>query len=162
MRIVIKGADFSANSIGKVGRDLSFEFTWEDTSWIQNSGIPATLTGLISSGSPYGGADWYEGSNGGNTWEKRINNNNRFASFPIEVTAGMLIRVVWIGNTATVPTVLALDSDKNPLTPCNTTNALWQTDSDSHYFTVPQGASYIIVTASQMRPGTKVTGTMPE
>ena len=171
MRIVIKDADFSAVSIGKVYRDLSFnypntaslkaDFPWANVisrtaalSWNQSSGNLSNTTFL--------GA-----SSGDNAYTPYTNNNARLVSDYLEVCPGMVIHFNHFINTATIPVIVCYDENKTPLGP-SASYSKWvtSTSADDTSFTVPDGVKYItfcVTSLDDFSGGSNyIRGEMPE
>lgn len=160
MRIVIENADFSSVSIGKRVKDLSFSYA-NGTAMLGILVNPPTgvsaVTSSISAGSGTNPtASYYTGSSSSETLTA-ASNANRFVSDFIEVTEGMGISSTKLGNTYTVPSIVAFDSGKNVLTP---NKCAWSSGGALSY-TVPSGVKYIKIQTSVLAVDTNITGTMP-
>jgi hypothetical protein len=162
MRIIIKNADFSSVSIGKVVKDLSFNYS----NGVAVNGIllnPCTNELLItSSGYDFGSgsnvaATYKVASEGDSDWSSDTTTVNRGVSNFIEVSAGMIIRGNHLtGGGSRVPTVVCYNSNKEVLPP---SYALW---GNLDLFTIPNGVSYIKIQINNIRSTSKIGGTMPE
>lgn len=162
MRIIIKDADFSANSIGKVGKDLSFAFNtvdelrnmpWlnivdktEALPWNEDMGNTSTIT-------------FYAATTSATTFST-ITNAARIISDYFEVVEGMQISVL-TNNTINIPTLLCFDENKNILGPSSTYTE-WLGTTGSFIFTVPSGVKYIQFQINTLDTGHYFRGTMPE
>lgn len=137
------------------GIDYSFSFIASSASAIDDffvnyDGTTATSTTI------------YLGSSGDTISTKSA--NTRIVSDYIQVMPGMIINCDYWGNTATTPSVICFDANKNLL---NTIGA-WSEQSGNkmivNNYTIPQGVAFIKL---QMQPSgvtanaTKATGTMP-
>lgn len=103
MRVKIKGADFSAVSIGKVLKDLSKSFDWNDGVEAQNeffvnynSGTPTVITYYYGSSLPLG----------------QTTNANRISTDFIETREGMKYTLEFWQNTASVPSIVMFNENK--------------------------------------------------
>lgn len=162
MRMVIKNADFSSVSIGKVYKDLSFSYdtdaklreipwlnvvdTTADFPWTENNNASNTLILVAnSSSSSY----------------STMTDKTRFVTDYIEVVQGMTITGKF-ANTNTVPTIVCFDENKNTLGP-SSTYCSWINGTASFTFTVPAGVKYIKLQCSSIyaSSGYKFVGTMP-
>lgn len=170
MRVIIKGADFSEVSIGKVTRDLSFRL-------VSNS----TEVTIASAEDEVGYKNYSDG-----TLERvyvyRIeeeegrlkvilgnSKSDRLQTYPIEVVPGMSISFVDTGNVSTsssiIPNLVCLDGDKNLLSDPSTYAAYipYSQPSVNMPFIVPNGVKYVIIQAV-VRPQEEkgiVAGEMP-
>ena len=150
MRVIIKNADFSAVSIGKVIEDLSFKI---DTNNVTSKFV--NWNGTSSSSIQY-----YVINNGelGTT-----ENGNRIRTDYIKVVPGMDILLNNCTNTQSVPTIVCFNSNKHPLgvSSCYITDT---TVANAHY-TIPQGTAYIWIQIQALYLTTSaflIMGTMPE
>jgi hypothetical protein len=166
MRIVIKDADFSAVSIGKIGEDLSFNFNSSNyNDWMVNPPVnPITQEDLasgVNAGSTKSGngdATCYQGSNGDSSYTT-YTGPGRFVSKDIPVVPGMKVTFT-ADNTTTIPVIVCLDSSKQAMTPVNTTNCAWA--AVSQVFTIPAGCAFIQLSIAKIASWTSFVGTMPE
>lgn len=131
MRIVVKGADFSAVSIGKVVEDLSFE--------INKDNVADKMVNW--NGTSASSVTYYQISD---NQLSEITNANRVRTDYIKVTPGMKIKFNKATNTATIPFVVSFDENKNVLgvDKCFVSDAGTLYDTE---FTIPSGVSYIWV-----------------
>ena len=163
MRIAIKGADFSAVSIGKVTRDLSFELcgntvdgissdflNWdEDEQTVHNVHTYQIVEGVVSLTSSYG---------------------ERLQSDYIEVCEGMTVTFGNVTDANASNGIRALlvcfDENKNLLTTA-ATYAAWRdlggSTINNSPFVIPSGVKYIILQCQKTTTTNKniFTGTMP-
>lgn len=170
MRLVIKNADFSGVSIGKVVKDLSFEYDAHNLSWLQQatppsySDIDAAGADGIAAGSSYGVSSYWKGSNGDADWVKVESGSARFTSIPIEVSEGMVITLKRMANTSDAcPVIECLNSEGEPLSTPSGTVAAWNTDDMTDVtFTIPANTKYIMVIFAKVYKWSSVKGVMPE
>ena len=143
MRIVIKDADFSAVSIGKVIEDLSFTF------------LPSSFVNYLSDTTPnFTAVTYFVGSSTSENLSTATNANRGISDF-IKVIPGMQIKFegTW-SNTSTTPSIVAFDGNKNVLPP---SKCGWTTESSS--FIVQQGVAFIKLQSSGVTG--ECVGTMP-
>lgn len=143
MRIVIKNADFSSVSIGKVVKDLSFSFDSANGAGSgEGHGDIVTINAFFlnfNSGTPTA-TTIYAGSEGG-TVTTVDNSPNRFVSDFHEVSEGMIINAYQFGHDNNSPNIIAFDEDKNIVS----ASCKW-VSSTSPYdatFVVPNGVKYV-------------------
>lgn len=161
MRIVIKNADFSSVSIGKVIEDLSFSFSITNENVNENvlnpPSVALTSSALVASPENNDGTTIYLAESSGSTFDVRVNNKNRWVTDFFEVTEGMIINLTswYSGGEANTPNVVCFDENKNVMNP---PNGCW---SGSSYI-IPSGCHYIKFQSSQIRLNQGASGTMPQ
>ncbi len=147
MRVIIKGADFSEVSIGKVVKDLSFE-------------VSANKIKGVS-----GFTNWNEESQSVvsepvyrvNTEDNTVyygNKSLRLHTDFIEVVGGMTVTAQAFnangGNTEIIPNIVCFDKDKQLFTDASDSTHVLYFDLNSHdvetiNFTIPEDVKYIII-----------------
>ena len=162
MRIIIKGADFSANSIGKVGKDLSFAYNTDaELKTIPFLNIVDRTANLPWTGdtSNVRAELIYLGSSSATSFTTNTSAARIITDY-IEVTEGMTITGVF-NTTNSVPTIICFDESKNVLGP-SATYTCWINGTDSFTFTIPSGVKYIKLEVNSVSTGFYFRGTMPE
>lgn len=152
MRVIIKNADFSDVSIGKVVKDLSFSFTAADGVDAINAFFPNYNSGTPTS------TTIYVGSSGGSVTTS--SSANRSVSDYIPVIAGMTIKLNFVASAATTPVLIAFNSNKEVIS----SSCVWETTNNPVTYTVPEGVAFIKVQVQTVVTGTNNTaasGTMP-
>lgn len=158
MRIIVKGADFSNVSIGKVIKDLSFNY---NTLQLVNSVLTNPIDDLsvvdpvngYGAGNGHNGSVTYYGAAEGDANYQSYTNKYRFISNLIEVAEGMVITY----NMLTSMTPLFIFySDKNTM--IIPPQGYW--GSDTGTFTIPSGVKYIRFQTSKIYTYTLVKGEM--
>lgn len=159
MRVVIKNADFSAVSIGKVIRDLSFNYSNGTllNAIMKNPIDEVTENGYDASSTHNAAATYYVGSSGSESFSV-VTNANRIVSELIEVVEGMVISSTVLNNTDSVPSIVCFDSDKNVLPP---SKACWSYYNTINSFIIPSGVKYISIQTSKIKNATNIKGVMP-
>ena len=165
MRLIIKGADFSTVSIGKVVKDLSFEYHHEDcVEWLTNPPTVSPIVFPVSAGteeSNNSSTVYYAASSSDSSY-RYTDNQHRYTSDFIEVTPGMKIKGLYTTGTATVPTIVCFDSSmNNPLTPISIYAYWGNTSDDGWAFTIPNNVKYIKIQINTLFSGGKILGEMP-
>lgn len=153
MRMIIKNADFSSVSIGKVVKDLSFSFTAEDGNDAINAFFINYNNGSFTRATIYLG-------NSGNPVTGSTSNGRTVTDF-IEVTGGMKINLQRVYAPSNSPTVIAFDADKNILS----SKCRWETGYAPYTYIVPEGVKYIKLQSQGIEttyPYTTCSGTMPQ
>lgn len=144
MRVIIKNADFSSVSIGKVEKDLSFDYQGvlqlKTFPWVNanlSAPLPWTDGNLLI-------ADYLSAADSAESYTQQ-HNAARLVSDYIEVTEGMVIETN-CKNTYNVPAIICYNANKEALGP-SSTYCLWKTNNEYNYarFTVPAGVKYIVV-----------------
>lgn len=133
MRIVIKGADFSAVSIGKVVEDLSFSFKASDGVDAINAFFPT-----YNSGSPET-APYYTGSSGSEVTIDTSGSSSRVVSDYHKVSEGMSIVMSYLTNPSSGPIIICFDENKNILS----SKCFWNAEQINKTITIPSGVSYV-------------------
>lgn len=165
MRIVIKNADFSAVSIGKVVKDLSFSYgvggdkTMQELPWINISNTSAALpwndgNAIITSTNYLAATDSSESYT-------TANNAHRIISDFIEVTQGMVIKSNSSGAT-NVPSIICYNESKEALGPGNGYACWYEINSNEKIYTIPAGVKYIKYQATEVASSQYFKGEMPE
>ena len=133
MRIVIKDADFSDVSIGKVVEDLSFLFTAADGVDAINAFFPN-----YNSGGTIQDTTCYIGSEGGTVSPQT--KHNRLVSDFHEVVEGMTVKTLFvISGGDTVPAIVAFDASKNVIS----TACMWINEYTQKTYIVPANVKYL-------------------
>lgn len=164
MRVIIKGADFSEVSIGKVIRDLSFRVS-------ANKGLPEGVHGF---------PNWDESTqvannvklyqiNEGVVQLPSVGSSARLQSDYIEVSEGMIISAdtSLVATSRMAPQVVCFDSNKNLFTDAAVYSAyISSTNYSPLSFTIPAGVKYIKIQSSVGNDTTAThnvyIGSMPE
>ena len=133
MRVVIKGADFSSVSIGKVVNDLSFSFKATDGVAVINEFFPT-----YNSGSPIS-APYYIGASGSEVTLEASGSSSRVVSDYHKVSEGMSIVMGYLTNPSSGPIIICFDENKNILS----SKCFWNPDKVNNTITIPSGVSYI-------------------
>jgi hypothetical protein len=133
MRVVIKGADFSSVSIGKVVEDLSFSFKATDGVAAINEFFPT-----YNSGSPIS-APYYVGTNGSEVTLEASGSSSRVVSDYHKVSEGMSVVMSYLSNPFSGPIVICFDENKNILS----SKCFWNSDQINKTITIPSGVSYV-------------------
>lgn len=161
MRIIIKDADFSEVSIGKIVKDLSFSYD-NGTKVLGILVNPPTgvsvVSQIYSADSGVNPAAKYYNGSVDSAELTETNNAYRYVSELIEVSPGMVITGSTIPNTTGNPSVVAFDYNMDVLTP---SECAWSNDGAFSY-TVPNGVKYISFQMVILSPFASLTGTMPE
>ena len=144
MRLVVRGADFSAVSIGKVYKDISFDLDYQEIISILEN--PPYNPAATPSSTSYG----------------TFNNNARFITDYIPVVEGMTIIFQGLCGGNSVPAITCYDSSKTIKTPPQTYSIWSNDDSVRAEFVVPAGVSFIRATFERLTANTKLERTMPE
>lgn len=162
MRVIIKNADFSEVSIGKVVKDLSFSYVGEALNNIFAN--PVDDWSLVIDALPYDysagqghneKATLYVGGSDAQSWTV-LNNANRFVTEEIEVCEGMQLTVHLNSTFPTnMPSITCFDSDHQVLAP--NVAASWTSP-----YTIPAGVKYVKFQFQGISTTTSVAGTMPE
>jgi hypothetical protein len=145
MRVIIKGADFSEVSIGKVVKDLSFEVSANKikgvsgfTNWNEESQIVVSEPIYRISGETV-----YYG-----------NKSLRLHTDFIEVVGGMTVTAkafsANVGNNEIIPNIVCFNKDKQLFTDASDSTHVLYFDLSSHdvetiNFTIPEDVKYIII-----------------
>lgn len=162
MRIVIKNADFSSVSIGKVIKDLSFSFDSADGVAAINAFFPN-----YNSGTPTN-TTYYTGASGSTVTEAGTTNARLVTDF-IEVEPGMIINAVSFDRgSASEPSLIAFNASKEIIS-----SACGYVELIGSYklvnFVIPDNVKYIklqmVTTSGAMsnlsNGNTKVSASMP-
>ena len=154
MRIIVKNADFSEVSIGKVVIDLSFSFDAADGVDAINTFFPNYNSGTPSN------TTIYTGRSGETVSASDSPTNTRLVSDYIQVRPGMIINTRFAATVATTPLIIAFNNNKEIISgSCG-----WNADN-TYSYEVPSGVAYIKVQVSSVATGptnyTKVSGSTP-
>ena len=170
MRIIIKNADFSSVSIGKVVKDLSFSFDSSNGAGPgKGHGDNATINAFFpnwNNGTPTE-TEYYSGSEGG-TVTMAGTTANRIVSDFHEVSEGMLISLSMVAGGSSIPNIIAFAADKSTIvsSACKWGSGVHMDSS----LVVPEGVKYIKFQTGATTGGmdnlangyTTASGTMPE
>lgn len=162
MRLIIKNADFSSVSIGKVPKDLSFSVdssNYED--YFLNPPYDTTLPQYAYDGN-CDAVTQYNAQDGDNAYTLYENDKNRFQTDFIPVTEGMTIELKYLQGGNSCPVLVCFNSAKQPIVPANETTAVWFAEITSGDFVIPNGCSFIKIQTSILRSDFAIKGTMPE
>lgn len=169
MRIVIKNADFSSVSIGKVTKDLSFNYVGDDIRdfpWDNISDKTVALPWVGGLSSNVTGTTILLATSEASSYTVLTNNNNRIVSDFIEVVPGMVITSKIITGTNNIPFIVCYNANKEALGPSSTYNQ-WSESVIEKTFTIPEGVKYIKIQSSGIKASvqsvdTVLKGEMPE
>ena len=169
MRIVIKNADFSSVSIGKVVKDLSFSFDSSNgTGPGEGHGDNAVINEFFpnwNNGTPTE-AEYYSGTEGGTVTMAGITDNRIVSDFH-EVSEGMLISLSMVAGGSSIPNIIAFAADKTTIV-----SSACKWGSGAHMdssLVVPEGVKYVKFQTPTTGAGvgnladgyTTASGTMP-
>lgn len=165
MRIIVKGADFSNVSIGKVIKDLSFNYNTlqQMNSLLANPVDDLSLVdptdGFAAGGRGGGhnGSATYYGAESGDSQYQSATNEYRFISNLIEVTEGMVITYTAIDGSSSLPTFICYSDENTLIVP---PVAYW--GSFNGTYTIPAGVKYIRFQCAHLYSYATLKGDMPE
>ena len=144
MRVIIKNADFSEVSIGKVVKDLSFDYP--NSSALRNApweNGPVATTALPWNDGMYSSTSYLSAAEDAAQYTP-VTNAHRLVTDFIEVVEGMIITSNLMGGSDNLPVLICYDSTKNVLGP-SSTYTKWNKSTylENWTFTVPAGVKYI-------------------
>ena len=162
MRVIIKNADFSGVSIGKVVRDLSFNY---DTLQEMNSILTNPVDDLsvvdptdgYGAGSGHNGSATYYWASSGDQEYTPNTNQYRFISNKIEVSEGMKITYTAIDGASDLPTIICYSEEDTLIVP---PEAFW--GSFNGEYVIPSGVKYIRFQCAHLYGYATIKGEMPE
>lgn len=164
MRVIIKNADFSSVSIGKVTTDYSFSYKGEQVNNILDNPVDDWSVVIAADPNAYpagagnnGNTTFYLGSNGATEYQVYADNPNRLTSDEIEVIEGMVITATpKAGSTLpnNMPTIICYNAAHELLAP--NVAASW-----SSPYTIPAGVKYIKFQFAGLSVSAEVAGVMP-
>ena len=163
MRVIIKGADFSQVSIGKVVKDLSFEY-------LSGSAINTILANPIDNvsyidpstgytpGSHNASTTFYMASASDASYTV-MNNTYRLVSDFIEVTSGMTISGNRLTGRNVMPIIICYNKNKELIEP---PVAKWTDDANRTFtYIIPNNVAYIKIQTEILYQDSSIKGTMP-